>query len=544
MKNKLLDMKTLKTLFLAVIIFYSKNINSQNTNFCYGSITVCLIDGGTAIMTRKGTSGNIVSKITGTYDLYGKGNSTETLQIRFKGIIYRYDLIRNGYGSPSVLIDNQGRKYDICSSSSVSYGGGLTMPKIVVAALPSVAQKTEYYLEKTKENVYVVKNKNTKKTMFYVVPDDLFYADKGESRLGFDKAKALVESLNKDNSFEWRLPTFSELEIIYNLKSKFEKRPSMEMYWTNTTSDNNPKTSFKCVNFTDGSIIDGLKYTSGRVGYGKSSYGYVFAVRDFISKDEKVSFKIPDNNDVYVHQKKNEEPKVIVSKDISKIEEKNGIPLEQPIVKKEVPASLTAKIVLDNYIKAIGGEKAVASVKTLMIIGLASIPQAPAQLIFTNKVDSRGKLLIEISMAGMSLMKQLVNEKEAYVVQQGQTKKIEGNELVEMKASAIPFEELLLTDKKDLLVSGIETINGNDAYGIANGKTTLYYDVKSGLKVARITTLEQDGNKITQTTNFKDYREVKGVKVPFNIIQNAGAEFDIKMSEVKINEGVFDSDFQ
>jgi hypothetical protein len=147
-------------------------------------------------------------------------------------------------------------------------------------------------------------------------------------------------------------------------------------------------------------------------------------------------------------------------------------------------------------------------------------------------------------MAGMSLMKQLVNEKEAYVVQQGQTKKIEGNELVEMKASAIPFEELLLTDKKDLLVSGIETINGNDAYGIANGKTTLYYDVKSGLKVARITTLEQDGNKITQTTNFKDYREVKGVKVPFNIIQNAGAEFDIKMSEVKINEGVFDSDFQ
>jgi zinc protease len=34
------------------------------------------------------------------------------------------------------------------------------------------------------------------------------------------------------------------------------------------------------------------------------------------------------------------------------------------------------------------------------------------------------------------------------------------------------------------------------------------------------------------------------VKVPFNTIMNVGFELDIKMSEVKINEGVSDSDFQ
>jgi hypothetical protein len=31
---------------------------------------------------------------------------------------------------------------------------------------------------------------------------------------------------------------------------------------------------------------------------------------------------------------------------------------------------------------------------------------------------------------------------------------------------------------------------------------------------------------------------------PFNIIQNVGFELDIKMSEVKINEGVTDADFK
>ena len=224
--------------------------------------------------------------------------------------------------------------------------------------------------------------------------------------------------------------------------------------------------------------------------------------------------------------------------------DKYGNPLEKPVAKKEVPAGLTAKTVLDNYIKAIGGEKAVASVKTLMMLGSASIPQAPSPLTFTNKVDVKGKLLVEIAMGPMSLMKQVVNEKGAYVVQQGQTKKIEGADLAEMKASATPFEELQLSKKTGLVISGIESINGSDAYGIANGKITSFYDVQSGLKVSDSKTVEQGGNKMTQTTNYGDYREVKGVKVPFNIIQNVGFELDIKMSEVKINEGVSDIDFK
>ena len=224
--------------------------------------------------------------------------------------------------------------------------------------------------------------------------------------------------------------------------------------------------------------------------------------------------------------------------------DKYGNPLEKPVSKKEVPVGITAKTVLDNYIKVIGGEKVVATVKTISMLGSTTIPQAPSPLTFTNKVDSRGKIMVEIAMGPMSLMKQVVNEKGAYVVQQGQRKNIEGADLAEMKSSAIPFEELQLAKKIGLTISGIESINGNDAYAIPNGKTTLYYDVKSGFKVAETKTMEQGGNKISQTTNFGDYREVKGVKVPFNIIQNIGFELDIKMSEVKINEGVSDADFQ
>lgn len=223
--------------------------------------------------------------------------------------------------------------------------------------------------------------------------------------------------------------------------------------------------------------------------------------------------------------------------------DKYGNPTEKPSTKKEAPKDLTAKTVFENYIKAIGGEKAVSSVKTLFMNGTTSIPQAPTPLTFISKSDAKGKMMVSLSMGTMTLMKQVVNEKGAYVEQQGQRKNLEGEDLAEMKANAAPFEELQLAKRTDLKVDGIAPINGSDAYVIKDGKTTYYYDVKSGLKTAESKVREQGGKSAEQITNFNDYKEVKGVKVPFNLVQNVGFELDIKMSDVKINEGVSEKDF-
>lgn len=224
--------------------------------------------------------------------------------------------------------------------------------------------------------------------------------------------------------------------------------------------------------------------------------------------------------------------------------DKYGNPVEKPVTKKEIPAGVTAKSVLENYIKAIGGDKAVATVKTIAMTGSTTIPQAPSPLSFTSKIDSKGKMMVELAMGAMSLMKQVVNEKGAYAIQQGQRRDFTGKDLDAMKASATTFVETTLLKKADITLSGIETINGKDAYGIKDGKTTYFYDTTTGLKVAESKVLEQGGQSMTQTTNYGDYRDVKGVKVPFNIIQNVGFELDIKMSDIKINEGVTDADFQ
>lgn len=225
--------------------------------------------------------------------------------------------------------------------------------------------------------------------------------------------------------------------------------------------------------------------------------------------------------------------------------DKFGNPTEKPAMKKPVPAGVTAKTVIDAYVAAIGGDKAVKSVKSIAYTGSTTIPQAPMPLSYSSKTDAKGRMMIELSMAGMgSIMKQVVNGNTGYMMQQGQKKVLEGEELAKMKESAVLFNETLLATKTGVTISGIEPMNGSDAYAVVDGDTTYYFDVKSGLKTAESSTEDQGGQKMTRVTNFNDYRAVKGVKVPFNTIMNVGFELDIKMSDVKINEDVSDADFQ
>jgi zinc protease len=225
--------------------------------------------------------------------------------------------------------------------------------------------------------------------------------------------------------------------------------------------------------------------------------------------------------------------------------DKFGNATEKPAMKKPVPAGVTTKTVLDNYIKAIGGEKAVKTVKTISFTGTGTIPQAPAPLKLTVKKDNKNQSLSKIEMEGMGeLNKQVINAKGGYTVQQGQRKDLTADELTEKRANLAIFDELKLLTKTDLVLDGIEPINGSDAYAIKNGKSTLYYDVKSGLKVLDSKIVERGDKKMTVTTTYNDYRDVKGVKIPFEIIMNQGMELNFKMTEVKVNEGVTDKDFE
>ena len=224
--------------------------------------------------------------------------------------------------------------------------------------------------------------------------------------------------------------------------------------------------------------------------------------------------------------------------------DKYGNPTEKPGAAKPLPTGVTGNAVIANYIKAVGGEKALKEVKTLSTKSTGTIQGTPLEMVM--KVSADNKQFVEMTAMGMSLMKQVVNETGGYMIMQGQKMPLEGEELQDMRNSAVPFEELTLATSKDVTLGGIESINGVDAYAVKRGTTTYYYDVKTNFKIAESKEAEEMGQKTNVFTYFGDYKEVKGIKIPHKINMNVGGGIDLNMTvkEVKINEGVAPADFQ
>ncbi len=218
-----------------------------------------------------------------------------------------------------------------------------------------------------------------------------------------------------------------------------------------------------------------------------------------------------------------------------------GNPVQKIAAKQPIPAGVTAQSVIGNYLKAIGGEKTLSGIRSVMTLSSGTIQGMPVEL--TSKT-AKGKLLREIKAMGMSMIKQVVNDKGAYAVVQGQRKDVTGEQLTEMKQQAIPFEEISLAKKPGIVLEGIEPINGNDAYVVKDGTAKYFFDTKTALKIAETKEVEQGGQKTTQTILLSDYREVNGVKIPHHTTLNLGMEIELITTDVKFNEGVSDTDFQ
>ena len=81
--------------------------------------------------------------------------------------------------------------------------------------------------------------------------------------------------------------------------------------------------------------------------------------------------------------------------------DKYGNPTEKPEVKKPIPAGVTAQTVLNNYINAIGGEKAVKNVKTLAVMSSGTVQGTPLELVVKTAPKKMG---VEMKAMGMTML--------------------------------------------------------------------------------------------------------------------------------------------
>ncbi len=215
---------------------------------------------------------------------------------------------------------------------------------------------------------------------------------------------------------------------------------------------------------------------------------------------------------------------------------------------KKLPKGLTAKTVIANYIKAIGGKENYEKIKDKTEIMKGNI----RGMSFTFKIYQKApNKLYQFMDAGAFQTKTIFDGKKAVTFAMGQKREIKGDKLNSLKLQA-DIHAILNYDKIGVKpeLAGVEKVNGKEAYKMYlkmpwGDKYTQYFSVKTGLLVRQVVPITTPQGTFNQTTDLSDYKEVNGVKFPFKIKQQAGPQsIELTVEKILINSGVADSLFE
>jgi len=152
---------------------------------------------------------------------------------------------------------------------------------------------------------------------------------------------------------------------------------------------------------------------------------------------------------------------------------------------------------------------------------------------------------------GVGQQKTVFDGTRAKRVQMGQETEITGSQLEETKLDATINAYLDYAKYGiKLELSGMETINGKDTYKVTliypTGKKTMqYYDTQSGLLLRQLSSQDTPQGGVNITTDFDDYKDVKGLKVAHKIIQGTPmGSIELTLTSYETNTNPTDDNFK
>ncbi len=211
--------------------------------------------------------------------------------------------------------------------------------------------------------------------------------------------------------------------------------------------------------------------------------------------------------------------------------------------------AISAFSVIESYIKAIGGKAEVE--KVTAISATLTMDAFGRSFEGTDKRMNPNKAVIEIKMGAITAMKNVFDGTTGYQNQMGKKTDMDLDEVKEAKDDKGVIPQLFYNgaDYKTEYV-GTGKIGDEQTYRLKvimpSGRTSVQeYSVKTGLLLHEETTSHQEGADVPMTVDYKDYRKVGNIMLPFEITRNVGGqEIPFKYTAIKINEGVSELDFK
>jgi hypothetical protein len=211
----------------------------------------------------------------------------------------------------------------------------------------------------------------------------------------------------------------------------------------------------------------------------------------------------------------------------------------------------TVEQVLNKYVEAVGGRAAAAKLQSTVLKGTMEQSQGRNPSIEIN-IKEPDKYLIVVTTKRQGIIYQATNGATGWVKTDRGQEALSASDLAQLKQAAKLYNIIKVAEPyTGMTVAGKEKIGEREAYVVERGETggrkeKLFFDVETGFLLRRVVLTNSVLFPIPEQTDFEDYREVDGVKLPFLIrTSNIDTFFSVtrKFTEIKHNVPMDDARF-
>jgi hypothetical protein len=213
----------------------------------------------------------------------------------------------------------------------------------------------------------------------------------------------------------------------------------------------------------------------------------------------------------------------------------------------------TADEVLEKSLAAMGGRSALEKVKSRRMTGTIVVATPAGDINgsveILNATPNKARMLMKADLSALGAGELVIDQRfdgtSGYVLDSLQgNRDITGNQLENMKNSAFPHPFLTLKEQgTSAQLNGKEKVGDRDAYSLtltpkAGSVVRTYIDAETFLPTKTIvkTDVPQLGGEVEQTTEFLDYRDVDGIKIPSRLrISSSVQNVTITLKEIEQN---------
>jgi len=215
------------------------------------------------------------------------------------------------------------------------------------------------------------------------------------------------------------------------------------------------------------------------------------------------------------------------------------------------PPLPTADEVLNNYTNAIGGRAVVEKIKSAVIRGTVANASGSTGTFEADQIAPDKGYDTTATERGTRI--RVLNQQKGWEKTAFGVNELAGQQLQDVKLSLALFGNLNLKDQfTKFEVVGTDKIANHDAYVVKatrpdQKRERLYFDSESGLLLRRVTEINSKIGVIPEETDFDDYRDVEGVKLPgtirLSVIDTQNPTSTRKIDKIEFNTPIENSKF-